>query len=285
MPEEQERKYNGPAITPGEFPPGFGKRLGELSPYTGEISPGPSRPHFDPPIRPPSRQTGILFPLKVCWLLDSHSGQDEEIYARTDMDMGPARLRRKYTQVPHVRSAKMFVTADEAKKFHEWFEVTLGVGQLRFIAQFHDIGAGLRWFEAEFVEPWEAEFVPLAEQNKDGNAERAWKISVKVRLYGEGMLHNPLLDPNAKANFGVKFKLPLLTQNSSQVTKKFTVNFKLPLTSLYNTDSMSVNFSLPLVSELKPPDPWRVWFRTYLIGQCSAVGKNRFKVNFSLPLR
>lgn len=246
------------------------------------ISPGRVCPNFDPPVRPPERRTGILFPLDACWLLDNHEGQDEDIYARTDMDMGPARLRRMYTVVPHVRRAKIFLTSDEAKIFHEWFEWAIGVGELRFIGQFHDVGRGIRWFEAEFVKPWEAEFVALGEKNEDGVASRAWKISVEVRLYGEGNIHNPLLDPTAKADFKAGFKLPLVTQSSLNVVKKFTASFKCPLTSSYSDVKMEANFSLPLESHVNPPAGLEANFMTYLSSSAVMGGWARFRASFSM---
>lgn len=247
-----------------------------------ELSPGPSCPRFDPTVRPPERKSGLLFPLDACWLLDSHEGQDEDIYARTDMDMGPARLRRMYTVVPHVRRAKIFLTAAEAKVFHEWFEWGIGVGQLRFIAQFHDAGYGIRWFEAEFVKPWEAEYVALGERNEDGNAARAWKISVEVRLYGEGTIRNPLLDSNAYADFGAKFNLPLVTKISPNVVKKFTASFSLPLTSSYSDLKMEATFTLPLESETKPPYGLEAEFMTYLSASGVMSGWARLSADFSM---
>ena len=177
------------------------------------FSPGPSRPRFDPPIRPPEERSRIFFPVDKCWLLEKHEGQDDEIYARVDMDMGPARLRRKYTVVPHVRKATIFLTSEEASVFHNWFEQIIGVGQLRWTGLFHDIGRGLRWFEAEFTKPWEAELVPLGEKNADGNAARGWKISIEVRLYGDGLIDKPGSDTSLTA-FSANVRLTILCATS-----------------------------------------------------------------------
>lgn len=248
------------------------------------LSPGPTCPRFDPPVRPPEERSGILFPVDACWLLDNHEGQDEEIYARVEMDMGPARLRRKYTQVPHVRKAKIFLTAEEAKVFHEWFEYTLGVGQLRWIGQFHDIGYGIRWFEAEFVKPWEAEYVALGEKNGDGVAGRAWKISIEVRLYGEGQIRNPLLDLNATAKFSARMRLPLVTKSSLDIVRYFTVSFSCPLTSSYSDVKIDATFSCPLVSQVLPPAGLTAEFFTYLSSNAKMGGMARMSADFTLPL-
>lgn len=256
--------------------------LDDFSP--GPPRPGPSVPRFDPPIRPPDERSGILFPIDKCWLLDTHEGQDEEIYARVNMDMGPARLRRKYTVVPHVRRAKIFLTSEESKVFHEWFEFTIGVGQLRWIGQFHDIGYGIRWFEAEFVKPWEAEYVALGTKNEDGNAGRAWRISIEVRLYGDGQIYNPLLDPTATADFKASFTLPLVTKNSPTVVNFLTANFSLPLTSQYSNVKLEAGFRLPLEGHALPAAGMSANFFTYLSSSGHIDGWERFETSFVLPL-
>lgn len=246
---------------------------------TGAISPGPSEPRFDPPIRPPEERSGILFPIDACWLLDAHSDQAEELYARVEMDMGAARLRRKYTKIPTVRRAKIFLTSNEARKFHEWFELTLGVGQLRFIAPFHDIGRGVRWFEAEFTKPWEADLVPLGERNEDGNAARAWRISVEVRLYGNGLEHNPLLDPSAR-KFSAHFRAPLLSEGKLDVVAHFAARFSCPLESFTARSPMEAEFVCPLESAYVNPNVIYAGFFCYLDSTVKMNGRILFEAEF-----
>lgn len=240
-----------------------------------------STPVFDPAIRPKDRRSRIAFPLDACWLLDSHQGQDEKIYGRSDLDVGPARMRRKYTEVPHVRSAKLFLTFAESKIFHEWYEWTLGVGQLRFIAQFHDVGRGLRWFEAEFTEPWQAEYVALGEAQPSGVADRAWRISVKFRLYGEGELTNPLVGPSY---FKANLQLPLVSENRAEAVKYLTATITSPLTSLVSDVTLSANFSAPLVSLVEPEGSLHARFYTYLAGNANIRGRSKFSAKFTAPL-
>lgn len=133
---------------------------------------------------------GIYWPRELpCWLLDSHEGQDEEIYARTQVDFGSARLRRLYTRVPHVRKAALFLHGNAREVFHRFFENDLHAGARRFIAPFREIGGADRYYECEFVEPYKAEFVLMA------NAERGWKVSCSFRLYGDGYEYPPYLEP------------------------------------------------------------------------------------------
>lgn len=235
-------------------------------------------PRFEPSIRKPLERSGIIFPIDACWLLDKHEEQAEDIYARTEMDIGPARLRRKYTEVPVVRKAQIFLNAEQSKRFHEWFENTLGVGQLRFQAQFHGVGQGIRWFEAEFVKPWEAEYVALGEINEDGNAERAWKITVELRLYGDGTMRDPRETPDFAANF----KLPLETKCFLKDANYLTVQFSCPLTSRFSNDTLEVNFFMPLVSRGVSPNTFGVDFYTYLSAKATMRGKRNFSVHFSM---
>lgn len=132
---------------------------------------------------------GVYWPQELpCWLLDSHEGQDEEIFARTPVDYGPARLRRMYPTVPHVRKAALFLHGDLPKLFHEFFENDLDVGSRRFLAPFREIGGFERFYVCEFVEPYSAEYVSLA------GAKRAWRVQCAFRLYGDGM-DSPYLAP------------------------------------------------------------------------------------------
>lgn len=124
-----------------------------------------------------------------CWLLENHEGQDEDIYARTEMDVGPARLRRMYRAVPHVRKAELFLHGDEPAAFHAFFEETLNRGMNRFTAPFISREGGTRYYECEFVKPYDAEFVLLSE------ARRAWRVRCEFRLYGDGSLDSGELLP------------------------------------------------------------------------------------------
>lgn len=142
----------------------------------------------------------ILWPEELpCWLLDSHEGQDEDIYARTPVDYGTDRLRRMYPSVPQIRKAAIFLHGDKPRRFHEFFENDLDVGSRRFIAPFRDFSGQDRFFECEFVEPYTAEYVAMA------FAARAWRVQCQFRLYGNGSLETPYKTPAAlSARLGVR---------------------------------------------------------------------------------
>ena len=222
--------------------------------------------NYDPSIHRPLERSGIVFPINACWLLDTHSEQAEDIYARTEVDVGPARYGRKYTEVPAVRSAKIFLNFEQSKKFHEWYEDTLGAGTLRFSAQFHEVGVGIRWFEAEFVKPWSAEFVASGNINEEGVAERMWKISVELRLYGDGSMRDPRETPELSA----RFVLPLVTKCSMKDANFLTASFSCPLTSYVNTDTMSAAFSTSLSSLVISQSALSAGFYTYLSSKVSS---------------
>lgn len=141
---------------------------------------------------------GIYWPQELpCWLLDSHEGQDEDIFARTPVDFGPARMRRMYPSVPHIRKAALFLHGDLPKLFHDFFENDLDVGSRRFLAPFREIGGFERFYVCEFVEPYSAEYVSLA------GAQRAWRVQCTFRLYGDGV-ESPYLTPaELSLDFGI----------------------------------------------------------------------------------
>lgn len=124
-----------------------------------------------------------------CFLLENHEGQDEDIYARTEVDFGPARMRRKYRVVPHQRKAELFLHDDLPKEFYEFFENDLDRGERRFEAPFQSVDGVIRFYETEFVEPYEADFVLM------GEAKRAWRVRCKFRLYGDGKMDSGAMLP------------------------------------------------------------------------------------------
>lgn len=223
----------------------------------------------------------LYFPLDKCWLLNSHKAQYEEIYARTSMDTGPDRTRRKYITVPQVRNASIFLTSDEAKTFHEWFEGLLQVGSRRFYAQFHDPGVGILWFEAEFVKPWEAEFVPLGDINAEGKAGRAWKINIELRIYGSGSLDKPDIDPKEGA-FSVELRIPLVTDFLHEYEEKFAVLLECPLTFTSNFEKMTASVECPL--NFSFVDTYRIQTILFVFYQGGAVlqGWQRFSVTLEI---
>lgn len=156
-----------------------------------------------------------------CWLLENHEGQDEDIYARTEMDVGPARTRRMYRRVPHLRKAELFLHADEPAAFHEFFEESLDRGARRFVAPFISREGGTRYYECEFVKPYESEFVLLSD------ARRAWRLRCEFRLYGDGSLESGELAPaKLVLEYGVQLKMGAVARTTAVLHSEFGVSLE-----------------------------------------------------------
>lgn len=173
-----------------------------------------------------------------CFLLENHEGQDEDIYARTEVDFGPARLRRKYRVVPHQRKAEIFFHGDQPAAFHYFFENDLDRGQRRFMAPFQAIeGSEIRFFETEFVEPYEAEFVLLAE------AKRAWRVKCKFRLYGEGKIDSGAMLP---ADMSMGLRVILRGKSRIEAPANLALSCGVELKGVVGQQSMDVGFGIEL---------------------------------------
>lgn len=178
-----------------------------------------------------------------CWLLENHEGQDEDIYARTEMDVGPARLRRMYRRVPHVRKAEIFLHGAEPAAFHEFFEETLNRGMNRFTAPFISREGGTRYYECEFVKPYDAEFVLLSE------ARRAWRVRCEFRLYGDGSLDSGELLP---AKFVSEYGVQLRAGARVQVVSVLQIEHGVQLQSVVGGIALHDEFGTALAMRVTP---------------------------------
>lgn len=108
--------------------------------------------------------TTITFPKRLPYpTVESYSIRPDEAIIRTDMEAGPARQRRRYTQTPSKIAVKWIMSPEQfclfeawykyyAKEGAEWFVITLlgGIGlteqEARFTQQFESsITAGRLW--------------------------------------------------------------------------------------------------------------------------------------------
>ena len=208
--------------------------------------------------------TGIYWPEELpCWLLENHEGQFEDIYARTEVCEGPARTRRMYVAVPQIRKAELFLHANdygddsETKIFHEFFENTLDVGSKRFMCPFRAFTGSTRWYECEFVEPWQAEFVLLA------GAKRSWRVRCTFRLYGEGIIkpdnmEAALLEMNAAII--LKGKAKLWTQAN------LSMDFGIDLIGMQGANDFEMPFGIQLKGTAKPDNEFAMHFMIAIAG-------------------
>lgn len=96
--------------------------------------------------------------------LDGYSLAPQAAFARTDMDAGPARQRRRFTQAPTEITLEIVLTDNQMAIFEGWFEHHVDSGAAWFYAPMRN-GKGVTTVEARFVEPWQSQ--PLgAELNR-----------------------------------------------------------------------------------------------------------------------
>jgi len=74
--------------------------------------------------------------------------------ARTDMDAGPARQRRRFTAAPTEITQSFRLTTDQLAIFEAWFEHRIASGADWFDAPMQN-GQGVTTVECRFVEPWQ----------------------------------------------------------------------------------------------------------------------------------
>ena len=77
-------------------------------------------------------------------------------FVRSDMDAGPARQRRRFTQAPTEITLQFHVTREQMAIFEAWYEHRIDSGAAWFDAPM-DNGQGITTIEARFVEPWQSQ--------------------------------------------------------------------------------------------------------------------------------
>ena len=65
-------------------------------------------------------------------LSDSYGETAPDGTIRTNMDSGPAKMRRRYTAAPRMFALVMHLTSDQYDDFDEFFVTTSRMGSLRF---------------------------------------------------------------------------------------------------------------------------------------------------------
>lgn len=76
-------------------------------------------------------------------------------FARTDMDAGPSRQRRRFTQAPTEIDQQFVMTRAQFAIFEAWYEHRADSGAAWFDAPMGN-GQGTTTVEARFVEPWQS---------------------------------------------------------------------------------------------------------------------------------
>ena len=88
-------------------------------------------------------------------LFAGYALEPESSVARTDMDVGPARHRRRYTAAPTMTPCAVILSNAQFAIFEAWHRHELQDGSSWFTAPVRN-GQGVTLQECRFVEPWKA---------------------------------------------------------------------------------------------------------------------------------
>lgn len=88
--------------------------------------------------------------------LAGYSLAPQAAFVRSDMDAGPARQRRRFTQAPTEITLELVLTDAQMAIFEFWYEIETQSGAAWFSAPMKN-GMGVTTVEARFVEPWQSQ--------------------------------------------------------------------------------------------------------------------------------
>lgn len=119
--------------------------------------------------------SAIEWPLDLPQLADL-SVEDVDTRLFSETDVGPAKVRRRYSFVPRVIEARLALTAHQAVEFVTFYNVTLKGGTLTF-----------NWEDPQTDERVELFFKKrgkLAQHRGGAPADRAWFVDVTLEVRG-----------------------------------------------------------------------------------------------------
>lgn len=115
--------------------------------------------------------------------LQSYSIAPDEVIARTKMDSGPARQRRRFTSAPTMVGVRWIFTDDLFAMFEAWYKYKALAGAAWFTISLNN-GIGSTGQQARFVEPYSA--TPLS--------DRSWEVATKLEVREMGLINEGTLD-------------------------------------------------------------------------------------------
>lgn len=175
------------------------------------------------------------------WLVESFAGTDETAYAKVEMSTGHNRKRRVFRRPPVRRSVSMMLTEVQAMQFESWFENDLIAGERMFSARVRDMGPGHIWYPAQFVEPYQADYMHWAK----GAGNDYWRISAELILYGVGEDQGPELTP-----FHAEVGIDLTGQAVGIGSARLSASISVPLTGRSAINTLSAEISVGLDGEV-----------------------------------
>jgi len=110
------------------------------------------------------------------WLIAGHSITPDSPYEDTPMLVGEWRKRRLVTDVTATAQVSVILEAAEMLTWDTWYEDTLHAGVEHFTARIANIGPGLVYYDAQWLEPYVAEPMHLGR----------WQVSGALLLTGRG---------------------------------------------------------------------------------------------------
>ena len=129
------------------------------------------------------------------FLLAGHGATPKPAYADVAMRTGSPRRRRTCTAAPRVVTVGWLLEADQMAAVDAWFEDTLLAGEREFSARVKNIGPGMLWWTARWIEPYSAEALHLGR----------WRVTGQLLLTGQGQEADPY-SPNLYAEFGAALR-------------------------------------------------------------------------------
>lgn len=116
--------------------------------------------------------TTITFPKRLPYpMVESYSIRPDEAIIRTDMEAGPARQRRRYTQTPSKIAVKWIMSPEQFCLFEAWYKYYAKEGAEWFVITLLG-GIGLTEQEARFTQQFEANIT----------AGRLWQITTELEI-------------------------------------------------------------------------------------------------------
>ena len=116
--------------------------------------------------------TTITFPKRLPYpTVEGYSIRPDEAIIRTDMEAGPARQRRRYTQTPSKITVKWIMSPEQFCLFEAWYRYYAKEGAEWFVITLLG-GIGLTEQEARFTEQFEASII----------AGRLWQITTELEI-------------------------------------------------------------------------------------------------------
>ncbi len=116
--------------------------------------------------------TTITFPKRLPYpTVEGYSIRPDEAIIRTDMEAGPARQRRRYTQTPSKIAVKWIMLPEQFCLFEAWYKYYAKEGAEWFVITLLG-GIGLTEQEARFTQQFEANII----------AGRLWQITTELEI-------------------------------------------------------------------------------------------------------